>query len=288
MKVINKWRAIIPFCLLLYVNAYAHSEGSEWQLIDNFEDTNKTELSTNWFVVDTQNETSPFIENPQVAQINHDTLSGNIYYLKKAAPDGVLGNRKALSYIALPSPVQVGETYTFYTRIMVEKFPNNHSFGLSNLSPSNIDKESYNAFEAMLRVTDKAESNGFKNTGALMAIVDSPNGKAVYQDVLNPRNGISAKPLQARTWYEIWYVVNNAPAAIDGQTYQVFMKGGEFAQQTTVFEHGKFRMAREQALTHFITIANTGSHKKPYGNGGLAYDDIYMVQGKNLSSPRIN
>ena len=53
-------------------------------------------------------------------------------------------------------------------RINVAAFPNNHAFGLSNLTPELINKHAYDAFEPTLRVTDKTESNGLVNDGALM------------------------------------------------------------------------------------------------------------------------
>lgn len=272
----------LSFCIV----QCTHAQIGSWQLVDNFEDLTRTELSTAWYIKDVQNDTNPFVSDPQIALIQHDKDLQNTYYLKKPAANGVLGNRKALSYIALPVPVPVGDTYTFYTRIMVEAFPNNHSFGLSNLPPSEIDKQSYKAFEPMLRVTDKLESNGVKNTGALMAIVESNKGKAIYANIINPITKTKAKPLQTGIWYQVWYIINNATLTNGGQGYEIYMQGGEFEQQQKVFELGKFRMAREQALTHFVTISNTGSHKQPYGNGGLAYDDIYMIKGKNLNLPK--
>ena len=165
---------------------------SPWLVIDTF----NTKTLTGWQLADTQNNTIPFLENAQITEIrSFDLTSGsasnsikgatdtvpttmpssvpafvstsdlgvnNGYLIKKPAPDGVVGNRKALSFKALPKPVPVGETYTFYTRVRVERFPNNHAFGLSNMHPADIIKHGYNAFEPTLRVTDKAESNGFK------------------------------------------------------------------------------------------------------------------------------
>jgi len=104
-------------------------EANKWVLVDNFE-TN--DLSA-WVKRDTKNNTLPKIENPQVTKINQEE-SGNHFLIKKPAADGVVGNRKALSFVKLPSVVDVGEVYTFYTRINVEYFPNNHVFGLSNLN----------------------------------------------------------------------------------------------------------------------------------------------------------
>lgn len=262
----------------------------QWLLIDDFEATSEA-LNSQWKIRDVQNDTQPRVNNPQIAKVLKES-NGNQYYLKKAAADGVIGNRKALSYIALPRAVEVGEIVTFYTRIMVDAFPNNHSFGLSNLLPAQIDQHSYNAFEPMLRVTDKTESNGYMNTGALMAIQSAQNGKAKYQDIMHEATNTPAKPLQTKTWYELWYVVDNAPVATDatskrlGQRYDIYIKGGEFIALQKVFVQGMFRMQRAQPLTTFVTIANTGPKKQPYGNGGLAYDDIYMSSGINLSTPQ--
>ena len=44
-------------------------------------------------------------------------------------------------------------------------------------------------------------------------------------------------------------------------------------------------MKREQPLLSFVANCNTGPAKQPYGNGGLAYDDIYMSNGINLTNP---
>jgi len=86
-------------------------------------------------------------------------------------------------------------------------------------------------------------------------------------------------------WYEVWAVVNNAAVDAGGQTYDLYVRGGEFETQTKVFSGGVFRMKRVAPLTHFMAICNTGSKKTPYGNGGGGYDDIYIASGKDLSSP---
>jgi hypothetical protein len=169
--------------------------------------------------------------------------------------------------------------------VLVESFPNTHAFGISNLSAEEIIKQGYNAFEPILRVTDKFESNGFKNDGTLMVKVDSDDKYRQYSNVQNFNKQQSAQPMQAGVWYQIWYVVNNKPTSQGGQSYDVYLQGGEFSQQTLVYENAAFRMKREKPLLNFFAISNTGSHKKPYGNGGLAYDDIYMVNGVNLINP---
>lgn len=274
---------LILSVMCLSTKGIANDE-SPWLLIDDFQNTSDT-LSSKWHIQDVQNETKPFVKNPQVALVKQEANSQNRYYLKKPAADGVVGNRKALSYIKLPEALDLGDIATFYTRIMVESFPNNHSFGLSNQHPEDIDKLAYNAFEPMLRVTDKVESDGTQNTGALMVIKESSNGKAKYQDIQNPLTGSTAKPLEAGVWYELWYVVDNRLTEKGGQTYSVYIRGGEFNEQQKVYDNAAFRMKREAELIYFVTIANTGPHKQPYGNGGLAYDDLYMIKGKVLNKP---
>ena len=275
---------------------------SPWLVIDTFD----TESLTGWQLADTQNDTKPYVENAQVTEIKfHDALAdsgatlgkgtdtntsptlpnaNNGYLIKKPAADGIVGNRKALSFKALPVPVNVGDTYTFYTKIRVERFPNNHAFGISNMHPADIIKHGYNAFEPTLRVTDKYESNGYKNDGSLMVKIDSTDKYRQYASVKNADNKIS-QPLTVGEWYEIWYVVNNATVENGGQVYSVYVKGGEFSQQTLAYENANFRMKRELPLIYFLANSNTGPIDKPYGNGGLAYDDIYMSEGVNLSTP---
>jgi len=189
---------ISVFCFKAHALEPEHT--APWLLVDDFE----REAIEPWVKRDTRNDTSPRIENPQITEIEQEE-SGNRYLLKKPAADGVVGNRKALSFVALPKVVEVGERYTFYTRINVEYFPNNHIFGLSNLDSAGIAENDYNAFEPSLRITDKAESNGLKNDGTLM--VKLAKG---YDNIQNYAQQRSAKPLVPGDWYEVWYVVDNA------------------------------------------------------------------------------
>ncbi|WP_442872185.1 hypothetical protein [Colwellia sp. 20A7] len=294
MKNLLALSLIISFTVLLSACSVSQ-ENSPWLLIDNFEQ----QTLSSWQNADTQNNTKPYVAKPQITEIrldnymvnnndvanSSDTVNNNHYLIKKPAKDGVIGNRKALSIKTLPEPVAVGETYTFYTRILVESFPNNHAFGISNLTPAQVKDTGYNAFEPTLRVTDKFESNGFKNDGTLMVKIDSDNKYRQYSNVQNFLDGRSANPMQTNVWYQIWYVVNNSRTDQGGQSYDVYLQGGEFTKQTLVYKDAAFRMKREQALITFFANSNTGSHKKPYGNGGLAYDDIYMSKGVNLTNP---
>ena len=253
----------------------ANAETSAWLLVDDFERSN---LGA-WEKRDTKNNTSPYIESPQVTEIRKEE-SGNRYLIKKPAVDGVVGNRKALSFVKLPAPVPVGDTYTFFTRVNVEYFPNNHVFGLSNLDPNGIVEHDYNAFEPSLRITDKRESSGLKNDGTLMVKL----GKG-YAKIENKALKQSAKPLTPGLWYDVWYVVNNAKLDQGGQTYDVYVRGGEFEEQALVYQGADFRMKRELPLIYFLSNCNTGPSDHPYGNGGVLYDDIYMSKGVRLTTP---
>ncbi|MEI8641965.1 hypothetical protein P4S68_16290 [Pseudoalteromonas sp. Hal099] len=141
----------------------------------------------------------------------------------------------------------VGETYTFLPVINVASFPNIPCFGLSNLEPEQINVHGYDAFEATLRVTDKTESNGLDNTGALMVKTDKG-----YSNIQNYAQAQSAKPLDTNSWYNIWYVVNNASVKMQGQQYNVYVQGGEFKNQTLVYKNATFRMKRERPLSYFL------------------------------------
>lgn len=255
-------------------------EPSPWVLVDDFESDLTLE---SWTHVDTQNETQPFIADPQIAEVRLEADVENHYLLKKPAADGIIGNRKALGFRPLPIEIPVGATYTIYTRINVQSFPNNHSFGLSNLAAEDIIEQNYDSFEPMIRITDKAESDGSRNDGTLMVL----SGYKTYSKIQNPETGEPAKPLKPGTWYELWYVVNNAPQDDGGQTYDLYARGGEFLTQQRVFKDAVFRMKREAPLKFFMTISNTGPVDAPYGNGGVLYDDIYMALGESLTRPSL-
>lgn len=250
----------------------------EWLRVNDFD---QVDALKDWTNIDVQNETNPFVRNAQITEVMTEAGTLNKYMLRKAAADGVVGNRKALGFAPLPEAIEIGETYTLYTRINVEYFPNNHSYGLSSLAAASIPDANYDAFEPMIRITDKAESDGSKNNGTLMV----STGHKTYGKITNPVTGVSAKPLEPGIWYEVWAVINNADANSGGQTYDVYLRGGEFSSQQLVYSGARFRMQRGATLTSFIAISNTGSKKQPYGNGGIGYDDIYIAKNRVLSTP---
>ena len=79
--------------------------------------------------------------------------------------------------------------------------------------------------------------------------------------------------------------VNNAKLDQGGQTYDVYVRGGEFEEQALVYQGADFRMKRELPLIYFLSNCNTGPSDHPYGNGGVLYDDIYMSKGVRLTTP---
>lgn len=273
---LGKVLALVALMTMPGIPAVA-AEAGEWLLIDDFEADNPLQ---HWHLHDTDNQTSPRLERPQVTEIDSEEASDNHFLRKKPAAEGIVGNRKALSFRSLPVAVEVGETYTFYTRIQVEAFPNNHIFGLTGLDAAGILEHNYDALEPSLRVTDKRESNGFVNDGTLM--VTKGGG---YEKIHNSRENRVARPLETGVWYEFWYVVNNARLAEGGQKYDVYARGGEFLSQQEVFTDADFRMSRELPLRSFLTNCNTGPLEAPYGNGGLRYDDLYMARGRLLTTP---
>lgn len=251
----------------------------KWLKIDDFESTSSL---NEWTIVDTFNQTQPMIDNPQVTEIRKEANTDNHFLIKKPAPEGVLGNRKALSFKQLPVAIEVGETYTLYTRVNVEAFPNNHVLGLSNLNPEGIIKNDYNSLEPSLRITDRYDSNvDFKNDGTLAVRKGD-----WYDRIYNNKTDSYAMPMETGTWYEIWTVVNNNKLVDGGQKYDVYIRGGkEFPTQQMVYTGADFRMKREQPITYFYATCNGGPIDTPYGNGGVRYDDLYLVKGRVLASP---
>ena len=267
---------------LLALSACTHQTTTnavtDWTKIDDFESESPLE---SWTIIDTLNQTEPKIENPQLTEVRKEA-NNNHYLIKKPAAEGVLGNRKALTFKALPVAIGVGETHTFYARVNVEAFPNNHVLGLSNLNSDGIIDNDYNSLEPSLRITDRFDGNvNFQNDGTLAV----RKGKW-YERIINPDTQSYASPMQPGQWYEIWTVVDNRPLADGGQKYDVYIRGGdEFPSQQKVYTGADFRMKRELPITSIYATCNGGPIDTPYGNGGVKYDDFYMAEGTVLSAP---
>ena len=283
--IISTKRLALLGCLLVF-SACTHQKTertanalADWTKIDDFE--SEAPLA-DWTIIDTLNQTEPKIENPQLTEVRKDTNSNNRYLIKKPAADGVLGNRKALTFKKLPVSIGVGETYTFYARVNVQAFPNNHVLGLSNLDPEGIIENDYNSLEPSLRITDRFDGNvNFQNDGTLAV----RKGKW-YERIINEKTQSYASPMQTDRWYEIWTVVDNRKLADGGQKYDVYIRGGdEFPSQQKVYTGADFRMKRELPITYIYATCNGGPSDNPYGNGGVRYDDFYMAAGTILSTP---
>ncbi len=261
------------------------NQKESWIKIDDFEAKNRL---SDWTKYDAQNDTVPHLKNPQVTEIRSEQLSdnkgSNRYLIKKAGPDGVFGNRKALSFRKLPKPIGVGDTYTLYLRLNIESYSNNHVFGLTNLQPAGIMEKAYEAFEPSLRITDRFDPHvNYQNNGA-MQVRNNP----WYDIAFNAKKGKNIEPFDINTWYEIWAVINNKKKSEGGQQYDVYIRGGtEFPFQQKVYTAADFRIKRELPLIYFQATCNSGPIEEPFGNGGLRYDDLYMVKGIDLSTPVI-
>lgn len=261
------------------INTYDPVSSHKWIKIDDFE--SESPLSK-WTMVDTFNETLPKLDSPQVTEVRQEQTEDNHYLIKKPAAEGVLGNRKALTFTKLPVTIEVGETYTLYARVNVEAFPNNHVYGLSNLSPEGIIENDYNSLEPSLRITDRFDQNvNFQNEGTLAV-----RKGAWYERIFNTKTNSYAMPMETNTWYEIWTVINNKKLSEGGQQYDVYIRGGsEFPVQQKVYSGADFRMKREMPISYFYATCNGGPRDTPYGNGGVRYDDLYIIPGTVISTP---
>ena len=68
---------------------------TRWLLVDNFE---AAQALHGWTNIDVQNDTDPFVPNPQISEIRVEAETGNQFMLRKPAADGVVGNRKAIGF----------------------------------------------------------------------------------------------------------------------------------------------------------------------------------------------
>ncbi len=59
---------------------------TRWLMVDNFE---AAQTLQGWTNIDVQNDTDPFVPNPQISDIRIEAETGNQFMLRKPAADGV-------------------------------------------------------------------------------------------------------------------------------------------------------------------------------------------------------
>jgi len=252
---------------------------ANWTLIENFEDgtfpegtvvTNRDEIL---FDGEHRITEDPLDPDNLVDRIVADVSSG----IRNS------GNFLDFSF-PLETPIQDGETVTFYHRVMAEGPVDANDadgpFGFFDASYGFVDVPydgswAYGDFEAQLSYSILTDLwwtiRNADETGQYAPW--SP----IWQNV-NPLTDLNV-------WYEMWVVIDHAT-----DTSDVYIKGGQFTEQTLAVENAKFRNGGStDAFEYFVMKSHNGNEDTEAGYRGIDpwyLDDLYIdYTGENLTSP---
>ncbi|MGC9451478.1 MAG: hypothetical protein ACP5I4_08530 [Oceanipulchritudo sp.] len=251
---------------------------ADWTLIENFEDgefpegtviTNSVDL----FDGEHRITTDPLDPDNQVDRIVADVSSG----IRNQ------GNFLDFSF-PLETPIADGSVATFYHRIMVEGPEDENDadgpFGFFDTSYGFVDVEfdgswAYGDFEAQLGYSL------LTNLWWTIRNADETGQYApwtpIWQNV-DPLNDLNV-------WYEIWVVIDHGT-----DTSDVYIKGGQFTEQTLAVENARFRNGGSTSpLKYFVMKSHNGNEDTDAGYRGIDpwyLDDLYIdYTGENLTTP---
>ncbi len=85
----------------------------------------------------------------------------------------------------------------------------------------------------------------------------------------------------ADVWYEMWFVLN-----VPANTYDVWIKGGDWAVATQVAAGADFRSNSTDPQNVFYVRMTTGNATSPKAIDSVIFDDVYVdTAGENITTP---
>jgi hypothetical protein len=278
MKPKMKIRNLTPILSLgLAAIPAAHAN---WTLLENFEDgafpegtviTNSSALLG--FDGEHRITTDPLDPENQVDRIVADVSSGITN----------IGNFLDFSF-PLETPIADGSTVTFYHRIMVEGPVDENDadgpFGFLDVSYGFVDVEydgewAYGDFEAQFGYSILTDLNW------TIRNADETGQYAPWSPIWQNVNPLT----DLNVWYELWLVIDHA-----SDTSDVYIKGGQFTEQTLAVENARFRNGGStDPFKYFVMKSHNGNEDTEAGYRGIDpwyLDDLYIdYTGENLSTP---
>lgn len=261
-------RKYILSIIFLFVAGSAYAE---WQLVDDFEDGD----SEGWIVT----EELPGAEASEVRVIDDPTGSGQGKVGQFFPGMPVEGVHRTTFSFALPEATKILDkfpdptnTSTLYLKVMqplVDGVPGvtNATFGMASAEflDKPLDEWSWGDYSVLARINSN--------------IMDQHSGSGYVQLDITEADPPDAVPV-SNTFYEYWFVIDRNTQTIDG-----YIKGGQWAEQSKVWEGSQHRTNPSGAPldTMYMRSANNGIEWVD----ALHYDDIYIDNSgtANLTSP---
>ena len=208
---------------------------------------------------------------------------GGTVGLFRAAPLNQEQNWGPIALRELETPIlsDYTGTFTVYYEFAVESLSQDTVFGLSALDSSGLvpGLVVYGSYATALRISTL-------NAG-LLQIRDEEVGEYVT---------VSNDAVQSNTWYKVWMVHHNDSdfqGNPDAQTYDVYIEGGEWTEQSLVYEGAWYRNTEANIRSFQVTQATGASASTLYGNSALFLRNLQIDYGgvnggtdaENLTEP---
>lgn len=235
---------------------------AEWTLVDNFENgLGDWQFSNRLGGVEFQDEpdgSHAILERP------FDDAGGHVL----AVSEGLAFNNYYFAWLEV-GPLPTSNPYTVYMERARFDLTGGSGWGLTALPPDQI--AGFDENEVWFEM-------GWQPYTVVMR--DGRTG-------LNIRNGDRYEEAfsqgQAETWYQFWYVIN--PVLL---TWDVYVKGGQYAEQTLVAENYDWRTFTADPNLTFVW-QSTGNDSTASSTGEPNYLDNFFVDttGENLTVPEV-
>jgi hypothetical protein len=203
--------------------------------------------------------------------------SNKINYIAGDVGEISLNNNYNIAVFPLPQVVEEGTTATFYHRHMKGGYQHDVVWGLTGFPPPNPEFGGFYLFEELTVAIQYSSRFNY-----------NPRNDTYYMGVDGANARIWAPALD--TWYHTWMVID-----LEANTYDLYIQGGEYAEQTMVAENMLFKDqpaapgALTNPLTHMFVFAIVGNLTSPRGVDPFYLDDIYIdYSGENLSLPTMS
>lgn len=219
-----------------------------WESVNNFDSGSTAGITvTRTFPEETTNGGITIISDPNDASKGILEMDPGIF--------GGDGTQTFNIWLSIPFS-DIAATGTLYNRIQMGSLVD-VVWGTSPVA----EPASYGDYSAAMRVE-------------LDSIFDYREGADGYPE-------ISGGARMDGVWYETWFVLNSTT-----QTYDVYIKGGDWAEQTQIVSGAAFRNQGTDPQNRFYVRMSTGDILNPKSVDKIWLDDLTVdTSGQNLTTP---
>lgn len=290
----------------LFLVATAGLSAQSWQLIDDFSDN----TFDKWIITASKNVIGehPWFEDGDEAFLELINPEGFPADAALNLETGAYGKPNVYgdTWAICPLPINPGDNTdsTFYFQYYQQGGNNAFHIGLT-------------ALEAVPLTAEELEAQKADQAGKITKLYSQPGDwghmnllfRLVYDNLFDVRDGnkyrLTSYGVESYTWYEVWMVVHNRDGAFqapDGDTFEIWIKGGEYTEPTRVMippatafdgngdpnpdkEAAVWRVPSSDPLRYVILASQSGDPLAPNDGDPHLIDDLYITEGVHVETP---